>query len=246
MDIVLHCGDLTQIGGLSNYRKALQQIQAVKLAAGAELALVIAGNHDVSLDAKWWAENLIEDEDDPDEPIQARALFDQAKGSGVHMLDEGTHKFSLKDGRSFTIFASPYTPEFGGYAFAYGQDDDHFNTGSSTISKADIVMTHGPPRPSADDSGYTLDLGHDGQHCGCPKLYQAISRTKPALHCFGHIHEGYGAQMLGAEGGFKEVVKADVLKAAGDDTTLLVNAAIQTPEGTPNNGMWVVDVMLDD
>lgn len=162
------------------------------------------------------------------------------------MHDEGTHNFTLKDGRSFSIFASPYTPEFGGYAFTYGQDDDHFNTGSSTISKADIVMTHGPPRPSVDDSasGYTLDLGHDGQHCGCLKLYQAIARTKPTLHCFGHIHEGYGAQILDSEDSFKEVAEADVLTAAGDHATLLVNAAIQTPEGTPNNKMRVVDVVL--
>ena len=38
-DVVLHCGDLTMIGGLSNYKKAIANINALD----AELKLVIAG-----------------------------------------------------------------------------------------------------------------------------------------------------------------------------------------------------------
>lgn len=271
-DVVLHCGDMTQIGGLSNYRRVLEQIQALKRHADAELALVIAGNHDVFLDPAWWAENLIEDEDDPEEPLQAKALFDQAKSDNVHLLDEGTHTFTLRDGRTFTIFASPYTPAFGGYAFAYDEDEDHFNTGASTIPEGvDIVMTHGPPSPASDSdqANFFLDIGHEGQHCGCPKLLKAIRRTKPALHCFGHIHEGYGAQGLvhegepeaasaaasgsgsgsaaaaaGVEEGFGELKKEGIFKAgAGRVETLLLNAAIQTHEEGPNKP-WVVDVEL--
>lgn len=232
---------MTQIGGLSNYRRALERIQT--LSANAELALVIAGNHDVSLDPKWWADNLIEDEDDLEEPVKALALFDQAKSNGVHLLHEGTHNITLRDGRSFTMFASPFTPEFGGYAFAYSDEDDHFNSGPSTIPDGfDIVMTHGPPGPPAN-SDFLLDLGHKDEHCGCPKLYKAIRRTRPALHCFGHIHEGYGAQTLDStEESFGQLQKDGVLSARGR-TTLLVNAAIQTRDGPPNKP-WVVDLEL--
>lgn len=53
----------------------------------------------VSLDPKWWADNLIEDEDDPYEPLRALDLFEQAKKDGVHFLNEGTHRFTLKDSR---------------------------------------------------------------------------------------------------------------------------------------------------
>lgn len=243
-------GDMTQIGGLGNYRRALAQIQALKRHADDELALVIAGNHDVSLDPAWWAENLIEDEDDPEEPRQAQALFDQARSDNVHLLDEGTHTFTLRDGRTFTIFASPYTPAFGGYAFAYDEDDDHFNTGTSTIPEGvDIVMTHGPPSPASDSdrANFSLDIGHEGQHCGCPKLLKAIRRAKPALHSFGHIHEGYGAQGLVHEGepeeGFGDLKKEGIVKAgAGRAETLLLNAAIQTHD-RPNKP-WVVNVEL--
>lgn len=245
VDIILHCGDMTQIGGLSNYRRALQQIQTLKANANAELALVIAGNHDVSLDPKWWADNLDDEDDDPEEPAKAKKLFEQA--NDVKLLDEGIHKFTLKDGRSFTLFASPFTPEFGGYAFSYPPEDDHFNTGASTIpDDVDIVMTHGPPSaPSTETANYLLDLGHEGQHCGCPKLFKAIKRTKPGLHCFGHIHEGYGAQQLSREeGSFGELQKDGTVKAARGDGTLLVNAAIQTHGETPNNKPWVVELGL--
>ena len=35
-----------------------------------------------------------------------------------------------------------------------------------------------------------------GKHLGCPHLMRAIARARPRLHCFGHIHEGAGAQFL--------------------------------------------------
>lgn len=88
VDVALHCGDMTMIGGLNHYSRALDQLRALD----AELKLVIAGNHDVSLDPKWWAENMDEDEEygeDPEEPAKARRLFDAAGDRGVHLLDEG-------------------------------------------------------------------------------------------------------------------------------------------------------------
>ena len=39
VDVVLHCGDLTMIGGLGNYKKAIANINALDT----ELKLVIAG-----------------------------------------------------------------------------------------------------------------------------------------------------------------------------------------------------------
>jgi predicted phosphodiesterase len=53
-DVVLHCGDLTQVGGLSMYKKALKMLGSID----AELKLVIAGNHDISLDGKYWQTHL--------------------------------------------------------------------------------------------------------------------------------------------------------------------------------------------
>lgn len=248
VDVVIHCGDLTMIGGLSNFRKALEALSKCP----AELKLVIPGNHDVSLDPTWWASNLDED-DDPIEPEKARELFASFASKGVKLLEEGTHNISLHDGRSLTLYASPYTPEFNGYAFAYTEKEDRFNTGAHAITPdADIVITHGPPLVPV--AGYHLDLGRTGEHCGCSKLWTAIKRTRPRLHCFGHIHEGYGAQVvrLGDPDGLKvdevSITNGDAGNTCSvpptiEGTTLLLNAAIMSHCGE-NNKPWVVDMAL--
>lgn len=248
VDVVVHCGDLTTIGGLSNFRIALDALSKCP----AELKLVIPGNHDVSLDPTWWAKNLDED-DDPVEPERATELFSDFESKGVRLLEEGTHIISLLDGRSLKLYASPYTPEFNGYAFAYTKWEDRFNTGAHTIPPdADIVITHGPPLVPVMD--YRLDLRRSSEHCGCSKLWKAIERTQPRLHCFGHIHEGYGAQAVrwgepeGATIDDLSVTRGDAahtcsVPPATEGTTLLLNAAIMS-HGGDNNKPWVVDMSL--
>lgn len=49
VDVLLHCGDLTRVGGLSAYKKALKMFEQFN----AELKLVIAGNQDISLDGEY-------------------------------------------------------------------------------------------------------------------------------------------------------------------------------------------------
>jgi predicted phosphodiesterase len=48
-DVLLHCGDLTQIGDLHAFKKCLEMMKSIP----AELKLVIAGNHDLSLDKRY-------------------------------------------------------------------------------------------------------------------------------------------------------------------------------------------------
>lgn len=250
------------IGGLSNYRRALESLAS----CAAEIKLVIPGNHNVSLDPQWWDENLDSD-DEQDEPVRARALFSLAEYTrrGVRLLDEGTHEITLRDGRKLKAYASQYTPGFGGFAFGYGPEEDRFNGDKRSIPDdkgIDIVITHGPPKPldltSQDD--YRLDLGggHGGnqqQHLGCPRLWQAIARVRPKMHCFGHIHEGHGTQIAtfhhSKTATIKNVETAEkkglpyistTSAADGDNMTVLVNAAIMTHGDEENNKPWVVDM----
>lgn len=48
-DVFIHCGDLTQVGGLASFKRAIADIKTID----APLKLVIAGNHDVDLDESW-------------------------------------------------------------------------------------------------------------------------------------------------------------------------------------------------
>jgi Icc-related predicted phosphoesterase len=229
-DILLHCGDLTQVGGLASFKRAIEDIKTID----AELKLVIAGNHDLELDESWVRRNM-EDPEELEESVECISYMNAQKQHGIYYLSEGLHKFQLQDGRVFTVYASPYTPEFNGYAFAYGDQEDRFNQGESSIpTNVDIVMTHGPP---AFDTfrKYTLDENQDGHHCGCGKLAKAIRKTQPRLHCFGHIHEGRGAigmdwkdegksVALWGERGEGSVLRVE--KGAARNQTLFVNAAI--------------------
>jgi hypothetical protein len=115
-----------------------------------QLKLVIAGNHDISLDGEYWRTHL-DDDDSPEEHDEAVAIMTGplAKDAGITYLTEGTHTFTLKNGTTFSVFISPYQPECGEWAFDYPRSQDHF--GEANIPKnVDIVMTHGPPAGCLD------------------------------------------------------------------------------------------------
>ncbi|KAJ5970200.1 uncharacterized protein N7479_000118 [Penicillium vulpinum] len=52
-------------------------------------------------------------------------------------------------------------------------------------------MTHGPPKD-------IMDYKYSGQRAGCQHLFKAIAQAhhRPLMHCFGHIHEGWGAKLI--------------------------------------------------
>ncbi|KAF3001848.1 hypothetical protein E8E13_004352 [Curvularia kusanoi] len=225
VDVFIHCGDVTQYGGLPNIRRVIENIKTVN----AELKLVIAGNHDVDLDPVWLAK-FAEDDDDIQVGAECLALLESQQAHGLHYLDEGMHAFTLTDGRSFTVYASPYTPAFGEFAFLYGTEEDRFNDGTYKLpEEVDLVITHGPPAFSGL-AGYKLDVNKQGEHCGCEKLANALARARPRLCCFGHIHEGRGAAKIDwaswtLANGICE--GRDKLASTRKDTeTLLVNAAV--------------------
>jgi Icc-related predicted phosphoesterase len=197
-DVLLHCGDLTQVGGLASFKRAMEHIKSMTV----EKKLIIAGNHDLELDSAWVRKIAEEDGLDLEEALQEHRLCVEymkrlQKKFWIYYLEEGEHEIILESGVKFSIYASPYTPEFNDYAFAYKADEDRFNSDPNSSDPdpipagVDIVMTHGPPL--LQEKGYRLDCDKEGKHLGCDKLMEAVQRAKPRLHCFGHVHEGRGA-----------------------------------------------------
>ena len=142
---------------------------------------------------------------------------------GVLYLTEGVHRFTLSNSVTFSIYASPYTPKFGAPSCTTSTKTasiprNKLLQGKTSIAKepipegVDIFMTHGPPR------GYH-DRCRTG-NVGCDMLMRALERTKPQIHCFGHIHEGAGTSTL---------------KWSNGKETLLVNAAIMGGENDPTD-----------
>ncbi|KAL8656805.1 MAG: hypothetical protein Q9226_002559 [Calogaya cf. arnoldii] len=207
-DVLLHSGDLTEVGGISAFKEALTMLGSIP----AELKLVIAGNHDLGLDqsycdakiANYAAEDDANDGDAPDPDGHRKAMDVMtrplARAAGVTYLTEGTHSFTLNSGATFKIHVSPYTPQYGDWAFAYKHHEDRFNLaqdvvmGSKSIAvhpipeDADIIMTHGPAKRILDSCA--------GGNVGCPNLLQAVKRVRSMIHCFGHVHEGSGVEVV--------------------------------------------------
>jgi predicted phosphodiesterase len=189
VDVVIHCGDLTDGSKLSEFRNSLQLLKDLD----APLKLVIAGNHDFTMDIPAF-EKHVSEAPQPLEPElvvkeygahgEAQKLF--AQEAGIVFLDEGTHRFILANGASLTVYASPYTPALGAWGFQYHPDKDHeFAIEEGT----DVAVTHGPPKG-------VMDFTYGRERAGCPYLFGAVAKAKPKMHCFGHIHEGWGAKLV--------------------------------------------------
>ena len=260
VDVLLHCGDLTHCGGVSSYKKALKLLGAFD----AELKIVIAGNHDLDLDEEYWKTHLGDgdDEEDHDRAL-ATMTGSLAATAGVTYLEEGTHTFTLQNGATFTVYTSPYSPDFCDWAFPYKRDEDRYNGAQDTPDgvksfaknpipdNVDIIMTHGPPEGILDSC--------PGGNVGCPNLLRAVQRVRPLMHCFGHIHEGNGAELH--EWASTGDQKLDVLTRPNSrfnntypkyidcrvdrgKQTLMINAAIMDVKNQPLNKPWVVDLNL--
>jgi predicted phosphodiesterase len=128
--------------------------------------VVIAGNHDFGFERM---------------PEAARATL----GSVTYLEDAGC----TIDG--VTFYGSPYQPWFFDWAFNFPRDDD----GSAARERwamipdgVDVLLTHGPPRDIRDA------VARSGEHVGCPQLLARVRAIRPAIHAFGHIHEGYGTE----------------------------------------------------
>ncbi|KAI1397702.1 Metallo-dependent phosphatase [Hypoxylon fuscum] len=188
-DVAIHCGDLTEESYINEFRKTLDLLRIIK----APLKLVIAGNHDFTLDTPIFRKKVTESqvlEADVRKFYgdygEARQIFDDARVEGIVFLDEGTHKFDLDNGATLTVYASPFTASLkeGGFQFDPREGHD-FNIAKGV----DIVITHSPPHG-------IMDLTDSKERAGCPALFSAVARARPKLHCFGHIHEEWGARLV--------------------------------------------------
>ncbi|WEW58353.1 hypothetical protein PRK78_003821 [Emydomyces testavorans] len=263
-DVVLHAGDLTFIGLEREHRAMVDMLKE----ADAELKIVIAGNHDITLDEEYYNSCGFRKHTGREDLAKIRDLYrgEDAQNHGIVYMEEGLRKFKLKNGAQFTVYASPYQPEFCNMAFGYKRGHDRFNPSSDdaefqaqnpvpSFPDVHIMLTHGPPKG-------ILDIVPQGRHVGCQHLRRAVARARPLIHCFGHIHESHGAMRMNWEAESSEVILQDrnaelETRCAFVDVsrhgnnplnfgveTLFVNAAIMTLRYHPLNAPWVVDIDL--
>lgn len=87
----------------------------------------------------------------------------------------------------FSIQCHPWTRTFG-RTMAYMAEDMFLESYWKSLKYSDILVTHGPPIRMFDQAHFAT-LGDEF-------LWKAVQRAQPAVHIFGHIHEGHGGRKL--------------------------------------------------
>jgi calcineurin-like phosphoesterase family protein len=177
-DVLLHAGDLTIGGTFAELRAQLDWLRHLPH----RHKVVVAGNHDLLLDAAFVArhpEKISSGEG------EGASRDDLPWGDDIIYLDNSAATLRFPGGRrSLSVYGSPWTPQFGNWAFQHPPVREVWE--GSVPPGTDILLTHGPPRGHLDLEGK-----------GCPQLLREIWRARPRLVVFGHIHGGYGREDIG-------------------------------------------------
>ncbi|KAJ6185887.1 hypothetical protein N7519_007188 [Penicillium mononematosum] len=185
-DILIHSGDLTQSGSLKELQAAFTWLNAQPHPT----KIVVAGNHDLSLDPR------------RHEADHAIADLDRLDWGEIIYLNKQETTVACANGRQLRIYGSPLTKRNGNWAFQYPPDQDLWT--GSVSEGIDVLITHGPPRAH-------LDL----LHLGCNHLLRELWRVRPKLHVFGHVHAGAGTEWILFDA-LQEAYERTVVAKGGD------------------------------
>ncbi|KAK8199047.1 Metallo-dependent phosphatase-like protein [Phyllosticta capitalensis] len=183
-DVLIHAGDLTNTGSHSELVKTVNWLEKAPF----EVKIVVAGNHDVTLDEAFYASHGAHFHNQQLQDSRACVALLRSAPSITYLAHE-SRTIRLRSGAKFSVFASPYSPYCGAtWAFQYAReaaatlwDDIPLDT--------DVLVTHAPPHHHCD----TNATGHAD---GCKALREALWRIRPCMHVCGHRHEGRGAERV--------------------------------------------------
>jgi Icc-related predicted phosphoesterase len=128
--------------------------------------IFVAGNHD------WLFEK---------NGLLARSLVPD---NVIYLEDNGIEI----EGKYF--YGSPVQSPFENWAFNRPEEKlkQHWEAIPDNV---DVLITHSPPYGFGDYTPMTKD------HVGSPSLREEVlTRVKPTVHCYGHIHDGYGIRVV--------------------------------------------------
>ena len=130
-DVLIHAGDLTQSGSVTEIQRTIAWLNAQSYRY--KYIIAIAGNHENYLD-----------------PTKRNAEDANAKldwGSLVYLQDSSTI-LKFPSGRRLKVFGSPWTIKSGNWAFEYPKGEDKW---TARVEKdVDVLVTHSPPRRHLD------------------------------------------------------------------------------------------------
>jgi Icc-related predicted phosphoesterase len=186
-DVLVHAGDLTNQGSFSELQKTVAWLEKAPF----ECKLVVAGNHDITLDSSFYEEYGSRFHNQaPQDTVECINLL--KRSSSITYLNHEAKTIHLRgqDGPQtmFKVFGSPYSPSRGLWAFGYAPEDA-LALWKQVPLDSDVVITHTPPKFHCDESPCRGSAG-------CEALRQALWRIRPRLVVCGHVHESRGAETV--------------------------------------------------
>ena len=181
-DILIHCGDSTNMGGAKEITDFVYWIMGIKKYS---TKIFISGNHDFDFEYNKrynipvktpWIKNLLYGEN-------------LTQSDCVYLEND---EFTIEDpefSKPIKFYGSPCTPQFGSWAFMLPRNSDKLREEWEKIpTDTDILITHGPPHWILD----TVSRHGTTKLTGCELLFEKVREIMPLIHCFGHIHDQHG------------------------------------------------------
>ncbi|KAJ9637145.1 hypothetical protein H2201_008307 [Coniosporium apollinis] len=206
-DVLIHAGDLTNHGSITELRKVVAWLEKADFQA----KIVVAGNHDITLDPDFYREHGAythpQNVQDPEECLR---LLTESLTITYLNHESATVRLTSVDG-SYTqlrVFGSPWSPKLptghGKWAFQYEGEKvtkvweaipEHRSEQAVKLWDAipldtDIVVTHTPPKNHCDSTYVSSG------RAGCEALRRALWRVRPKVAICGHMHEGRGVKRI--------------------------------------------------
>jgi len=179
-DVLIHAGDITAHGTPSELQAAIDLFSALPH----KHKYIIAGNHDTYLDESSRATLPSADQ---------HATLDWK--SLTYLQHSSASIYLPSHNRSLHIHGSPQTPlPDPTFAFTYTRSQNAWH--NTVPPETDILISHSPPK-------HHLDLP---AALGCEHLTAEVTRVKPLLHVFGHVHAGRSDFEGWAKGGRERVI----------------------------------------
>ncbi|KAI9045759.1 metallophosphatase domain-containing protein [Aspergillus affinis] len=220
-DVLIHAGDLTNHGSKSELRKTMNWIAA----ADFEVKIVICGNHDITLDAAFYAEHGSKFHGQhPEDHQECMEIVTTASPSIVLLRHQSALiRLTRPNGPNtvFKVFGSPFSQSPG--TWAYGYESAHAAALWDQIPlDADLVVTHTPPHSLCDSRAVGA--------VGCKALRQALSRVRPLLAVCGHVHESRGFERVRwSQSSASSSISSNARPEASDNQDQVVKGELPVP-----------------
>jgi Icc-related predicted phosphoesterase len=207
-DVLIHCGDVCNSGSVNNYLDFIEWFKSLPH----EYKIFIGGNHDFAL----MGNNFTGKSDEVKNSLDDLVL----SGTGIHYLEDTGVTIQLDGEEPVNFWGTPWTPEFYNWAFMKKRGAEMAEVWSKVPDNTHVLISHGPPLTDTE-----LDYAIYGkEHVGCEEQTKMInSHPNLKVNCFGHIHEGYGEELL-------------------PNGVRLINASLCTLDYSPINKPIVIEI----